>query len=223
MPGSHADAPDGAPSAKPPFQRCATMPATSMPAITATLVDMLMIPFARAICPRPTSSGIMPYFTGPKKALTVENAASAASAPHAEPAANAQAVNAATPSEIAFSSTVIRDLECRSAMRPPKALSATNGATKTSPTSPLPPVPKTASHGAPTATAKDSTPLMTLSLAASKNCVATSDRNPRFQRPRGSPAAPALTASSPAATRAAPACRNPAPMAVRAARWRASR
>ena len=111
MPGSHADEPDGTPSANPAFQCLETMPATSMPTITATLVAMLTMPLARASERRSTSSAIMPYFTGPKNALTIENATSAANAPHAEPRANSMAVKAATPSETAFRRTVIRDFE----------------------------------------------------------------------------------------------------------------
>ena len=80
---------------------------------------------------------------------------------------------------------MIRDFECRSASRPPNADSSTNGSVNRMPISPLPPSPKTVSHGPPAATAKVITPLMMLSLAASKNCVKRSEMKPRFQSPRG--------------------------------------
>ena len=57
-----------------------------------------------------------------------------------------------------------------------------NGSVNASPMTPLPPSPNTVSHGAPNATAKESTPLMTLSLAASKNCVHSSETKPWFHK-----------------------------------------
>ena len=81
MPGIHAPSPVGMPSAKLAFHCVATSPATSVPAMTATLVAMFTTPLARASFSGATSSAIMPYFTGPKNALTVANAISAATVP----------------------------------------------------------------------------------------------------------------------------------------------
>ena len=184
MPGSQALLPAGTPSTKLDFQCAATMPATSMPRITATFVAILMMPFARASCCGSTSSAIIPYFTGPKNALTTEKAMRAAKAIHASPLAKLIAASAATANETAFKMTVICDFERRSARRPPNADNRMNGSVNASPTIPLPPSPKTFSHGAPNATAKEITPLMMLSLAASKNWVNSSEVKPLFHRPR---------------------------------------
>ena len=204
IPGSHAPHTDGAlgamaPAAKVPpataklaSHSSAKNPARSTPTMTATLVAMLITPFARAISRRATNSAIMPYLAGPKNALMMANKISAAMANHASPNPNPSAARTTTPNAANFNTTVTDRLEFRSAMRPAHADSTMNGTVKATPIQPPPPWPNTSSHGLPAATAIVRSVFTTLSVDASTNCVAKSEMKPRFH----SGALPAMPRSS---------------------------